>query len=434
MAQRSKASPTRARDPDGEPQAIEATLNYIVDDGSKIFTETGAPGANDRRSGGKPDPRRVTLRNGRHLDFTLERDGFHFIRHDTKVTDFFDEAEVRRIYYPEMEALVKAESGAARVVVFDHTLRTADDAAREARKIREVVSRVHNDYTEWSGPQRVRDLLPEEADDLLRRRFAIIQVWRPIRYPVETFPLAICNARTLSPANLVVSERRYPNRIGQTYAITYSPGPRVVLVPAHAARRGAGVQDLRVARTTAARAGPPTRRSTTRPRRPMRGRARASKFARSHFSEACDRSCKIPSPSSEPVIYAEPSDVLGQAVAVNDGRMRKLHWIAIDAGETCCAQVDVKIFGLDAPTRRKGPFGPSAHSPSSDRSAARRRIRRIRGRKENGVGETHVCNRPAASCEEQPLTAGDSSPDPDRRQPITAERFGESIDGSYCVP
>jgi hypothetical protein len=218
MAQTVESLTARAR----EPQAIEATLNYIVDDGTKIFTETGAPGANDRRSGGKPDPRRVTLRNGRHLDFRLERDGFHFVRHDTKVTDFFDEAEVQRIYYPEMEALVKAESGAARVVVFDHTLRTADDAAREARGICEVVSRVHNDYTEWSGPQRVRDLLPDEADDLLLRRFAIIQVWRPIRYPVETFPLAICNARTLSPANLVVSERRYPNRIGQTYAITYS--------------------------------------------------------------------------------------------------------------------------------------------------------------------------------------------------------------------
>jgi hypothetical protein len=79
---------------------------------------------------------------------------------------------VQRIYHPEMEALVKAESGAARGVVFDHMLRTADDAAREARKIREVVSRVHNDYTEWSGPQRGRDLLPDEADDLLRGRFA----------------------------------------------------------------------------------------------------------------------------------------------------------------------------------------------------------------------------------------------------------------------
>jgi hypothetical protein len=122
-----------------------------------------------------------------------------------------------------MEALVKAESGASRVVVFDHTLRNADDDAREARKLREVVRRVHNDYTEWSAPQRVRDLLPDEAEALLQHRFAIVQVWRPIRYPVETHPLAICDACSLSPSDLVVSERRYPNRVGQTYAITHNP-------------------------------------------------------------------------------------------------------------------------------------------------------------------------------------------------------------------
>jgi hypothetical protein len=215
-------------EPDTAPDSIEATLNYIVDDGSKIFTETAAPGETDVRSGGKSDPRRVTIRNGRRHagDFTLERNGFHFVHHDTAVGDFLDEVAVRQTYYTEIEALVKAESGASRVVVFDHTLRTADDAMRAERKIREVVSRVHNDYTEWSGPQRVRDLLPEEAAELLHRRFAIIQVWRPIRYPVETFPLAICDARSLSPENLVVSERRYPHRVGQTYAITYKPEHR----------------------------------------------------------------------------------------------------------------------------------------------------------------------------------------------------------------
>jgi hypothetical protein len=210
---------------DTAPDTIEATLNYIVNDGTKLFTATGGPGGLDVRTGGQPDPRRVKLRNGRLAAdrYALERDGFRFVRHDTKVIDFFDEDQIRRVYYPEMEALVKAESGAARVVVFDHTLRTADDEAREAKKIREVVRRVHNDYTEWSGPQRVRDLLPDEADELLRRRFAIIQVWRPIRHPVETFPLAICDAKSLSDDNLVISERRYPNRIGQTYAITYNP-------------------------------------------------------------------------------------------------------------------------------------------------------------------------------------------------------------------
>jgi len=210
---------------DTMPDQIEATLNYIVDTGDKVFTQTGTPGDLDVRSGGQQDPRRITIRNGRRSagKFVLEQDGFRFVGHDTKVRDFLDEDEVRRVYYPEMEALVKAESRAARVMVFDHTLRTADDELRAARKIREVVRRVHNDYTEWSGPQRVRDLLPAEADELLRRRFAIVQVWRPIRHPVETFPLAICDARTLSPDDLVVSERRYPNRIGQTYAIKYNP-------------------------------------------------------------------------------------------------------------------------------------------------------------------------------------------------------------------
>ena len=214
-------------------EAIEATVNYVENNGEKLFTETAGPGGSDVRTGGTVDPRRVTIHNARLRTepFLFERDGFRFVRHDTQVVDFFNEDEIRKVYYPEMEALVKAESGAKRVVVFDHTLRMADDEQREARKIREVVRRVHNDYTEWSGPQRVRDLLPNEADDLLSRRFAIVQAWRPIRHPVETHPLAICDAGSIAFDDFVVNERRYPNRIGQTYAITYNPAHRWYWLP-----------------------------------------------------------------------------------------------------------------------------------------------------------------------------------------------------------
>jgi hypothetical protein len=213
---------------DAGPVTIEATVNYLLDTGVMPSVYTGGPGSTVVRTASTHDPRRVVFHNGRlETDrFALDREGFRFVRHDTKVVDFHDADEVRRVYYPEMEALVKAESGAARVVVFDHTLRTADHDEREARKIREVVQRVHNDYTEWSAHQRVRDLLPLEAEALLKRPFAIVQVWRPIRYPVETFPLGICDARSVAPKDLVVSERRYPNRIGQTYAVTYNPAHR----------------------------------------------------------------------------------------------------------------------------------------------------------------------------------------------------------------
>jgi hypothetical protein len=214
---------TQTAELDAAPGTIEATLNYIVDDGKPVFTIVATPGGSDTRSGATPDPRSVTIHNGRGKNFELERNGFRFLRHDTKVRDFYDEDEIKRVYYPEMVELVKAESGAKRVVVFDHTLRTADDELRESKKIREVVRRVHNDYTEWSAPQRVRDILPDEAEELLKRRFAIIQTWRPIRHPVETYPLAMADARTLSPSDMIISERRAPGRIGQTYAIKYNP-------------------------------------------------------------------------------------------------------------------------------------------------------------------------------------------------------------------
>jgi len=211
---------------DTAPDTIEASINYLHEESAQPFTYTGGPGSTEVRSGGTLDAHKVTIRNGRSKNFVLEENGFRFVRHDTRMANFFDADEISRVYYPEMVELIKAESGAKRVVVFDHTLRTADDAFREEHKIREPVQRAHNDYTEWSGPQRVRDLMGAEAPDLLRHRFAIIQVWRPIRHPVETFPLAICDAKTLTPQDLMMSERRYPNRVGQTYAITYNPAHR----------------------------------------------------------------------------------------------------------------------------------------------------------------------------------------------------------------
>src|ERR1700758_1202137 len=99
-------------DQDVAPDTVEATVNYLLDTGEMPYTYSGGPGSTEVRHGGKPDPHRVVMHNGRpHVaEFTLDRDGFRFIRHDTKVVDFLDEDEVRRVYYPEMEALVKAES------------------------------------------------------------------------------------------------------------------------------------------------------------------------------------------------------------------------------------------------------------------------------------------------------------------------------------
>ena len=173
--------------------------------------------------------------------------------------------------------------------MFDHTLRTASDTQRETQKIRDIVSRVHNDYTEWSGPQRVRDIMGDEAEELLAGRFAMIQVWRPINHPVESHPLAICDAQTVKPEKLVINERRYPDRVGQTYAITYDPGQRWYWFPRMRPRRGAGLQGVRIAEGRPRPLDRPHRLRRTPPRRRTPGRAKASRSARWRFSEPTEQ-------------------------------------------------------------------------------------------------------------------------------------------------
>ncbi len=216
-------------------ESVQATINYIVAGNEKPVTFSNAPGA-PRVTGntGKYEQRAVTIHNGRlsRDGFSLEQEGFVLVNRDTRVSDFYNDAEVRSVYYLEVEGLVKELTGAARVLIFDHTLRAENEATRQEKFTSGPVRRAHNDYTEWSGPQRVRDLLPsDEAAELLRRRFAVIQVWRPIRNPVATAPLAIADAQSIAMPELVPTERRYPDRVGEIYHLAYSPAHRWYYFP-----------------------------------------------------------------------------------------------------------------------------------------------------------------------------------------------------------
>jgi hypothetical protein len=219
---------------DASPPVLEALLNYSVDTGEKPASYGGiSSNEADKKRTGKYQEHKMGIFDGRAVadKLSLEREGFIFVHHDTKVKDFYDEVEVRSVYYPEIEQLVRETSGAKRVLVFDHTLRSADSAMREAKQISGPVRNAHNDYTEWSGPQRVRDLLPNEADELLKRRFAVVQVWRPIRNPVQREPLAIADARSIGTKELIPSSRVYPDRVGEVYHCTFNPEHRWYYFP-----------------------------------------------------------------------------------------------------------------------------------------------------------------------------------------------------------
>jgi ribosomal protein L34 len=214
-------------------ESVTVGIPYTVDTGEKLVNETFGPNNIRRRRTGTHELKRMEVRNGRLIadQLSLDEQGFVLVEHKTKVTDFFDPAQLKSVYYPEVEQLIKDESGASRVVIFDHTLRSGDEAEREAKLIREPVLSAHNDYTEWSGPNRLREVLPNEAEELLKNRFAIIQVWRAINQPIQSNPLAIADGKSVEMEDLIVAERRYPHRVGQTYRLRYNPKHRWFYFP-----------------------------------------------------------------------------------------------------------------------------------------------------------------------------------------------------------
>ena len=214
--------------------AIEASLNYIAESNEKPVYYAYEPPPGTPRVTGKFVAQTVVIRNAREVvgGLSLDKEGFQLALQESAVQDFYDQEEVKSTYYPEVERLLKEATGAEKVVIFDHQVRNLLLAQRGEKGAREYGKAVHNDYTARSGPRRVRDHLPSsEADQRLKNRFAEINVWRPIRGPIESTPLALCDARSIEAKDFVPSDLIYRDKIGETYRFTYNPKHRWYYFP-----------------------------------------------------------------------------------------------------------------------------------------------------------------------------------------------------------
>jgi hypothetical protein len=207
---------------------VESTVNYLAEMPERPFFYVNEPPSGTPRRNTRPDRRTVAIRDARALvpGPSLDVEGFLLAMHETSVENLYDAGAVRAVYYRELEELVRRLTGAARVVAFDHNVRSAAMAERGENQAQLPVRFAHNDYTERSGPQRVRDLFPAEAETLLAHRFAVINVWKPIRGRVEESPLGVCDARTIRLEDLVPTDLRYRDRMGEVYSMRFSPAHR----------------------------------------------------------------------------------------------------------------------------------------------------------------------------------------------------------------
>lgn len=213
--------------PEQTAKIVEAPLAYLLEAPAEkpaFYINVALP--DNPRRGPQLGPRTMPICDARELETppTLEAEGVELVDAQSSFRekhDFYDPASVREHYYPEIEALVKQATGANRVIAFDHNLRSRSLAKEKLHEAQMPVVFAHNDYTETSGPQRVRDLVPDEADALLQRRFAVINVWRPTRAPVEESPLAVLDAQSMGPNDLVSMDLIYVDRVGEIQSLLF---------------------------------------------------------------------------------------------------------------------------------------------------------------------------------------------------------------------
>lgn len=214
---------------------VRATLNYTEDNGVAPDYYFYEPDPAVKQNPPGTDTHEVAIRDGWPSlnEFSLDREGFVLRPFQEKFSQFDDDAAIKQAFYAQVIHFVKQHTGAQRVVVFDHTIRKRLPADLKAQTTvqRPAVLLVHSDYTVASGPQRVRDIVPDEADDLLKRRVAFFNVWKPLYRTVEELPLAMCDASSHAEQDMLRMDLKYQERTGEIYVMRYSPAHRWTYFP-----------------------------------------------------------------------------------------------------------------------------------------------------------------------------------------------------------
>ncbi|KII90556.1 hypothetical protein PLICRDRAFT_52285 [Plicaturopsis crispa FD-325 SS-3] len=207
---------------------IQTKLNYFVstsDEPPFNYVHTPPPGR--PQTNVEADEHTVVVHDlrGKEASASLDRTGFAYVNYPSAEKHFLDEADITNKYYEEVEDIIKKETGARLVYIFDHTIRRGKnlhdgDGGPEQRA---PVSRVHVDQTYESAIDRVRHHMGADTDHLLKARVRLINVWRPIENVIAHHPLATADYRSLDPADLVPTRHIYPDREGATFSVKYNP-------------------------------------------------------------------------------------------------------------------------------------------------------------------------------------------------------------------
>jgi len=252
LAQKAQTDAVRT----GSFSYLSAATEHSLYRNGKVLTRRDRDGSDDHWEGVDMEKWQMPVHDGRDMEGaerrTLTANGFEMVTRPiaNPDIDFLDHDQVVRGYYPQCAEIIKEATGASFVAAFDHNVRSAKGKKSKQRieggqQVQPPAHIVHGDYTLTSAPDRLRYLAGPpgsndtfatqlsdgetllDAADVERAidsgRFAIINLWRNIAHePVATHPLALCDAASVSPDDLVVFEIHYADRIGENYFAKHS--------------------------------------------------------------------------------------------------------------------------------------------------------------------------------------------------------------------
>lgn len=211
-----------------EKHHVATTLNYWDDpgDGSRPTPIVIGKGRITNERPHKGHNFVITDVSGEEDQYTLDRHGFQYHSHESVEKDFLDDVKITQVYYPECVQLLQEVTGAARVHIFNHKVRRGPThwhhLGLKNLANRGPVTKTHVDQSYEGAELRLRWELPDEADQLVKKRYQIINIWRPIK-TIRKDPVAVADSRSVPDEDLVAAEMTEDGYKGEQWVVRHNP-------------------------------------------------------------------------------------------------------------------------------------------------------------------------------------------------------------------
>lgn len=164
--------------------------------------------------------------SGNEGHYTLDSHGFQYLHWDSMEKEFLDDGKIETCYYAECDQLLREVTGGSRIHIFNHKVRRGPThwhhLGQKNLANRGPVTKTHVDQSYDGAEMRLRWELPNEADELVKKRYQIINVWRPIKQ-IRKDPVAVADSSSVPDADLVAAEMIEDGYQGESWVVKPNP-------------------------------------------------------------------------------------------------------------------------------------------------------------------------------------------------------------------